>query len=121
MTFITRHGGACNENDHKRWLEEFLGELEPPYIRDTTLTVPTDRITTALVTTVLEYYTPKKIIRNGPATIVMWPDGTKTVVKRAEGEEDNTYSAFCAALAIKIFGSNSRLKKKVKNLTEEQK
>lgn len=66
-------------------------------------------------------YTPKKIIRNGPATIVMWPDGTKTVVKRAEGEENNTYSAFCAALAIKIFGSDSRLEKIVKNLTEEQK
>lgn len=69
----------------------------------------------------MKCYTPKKIIRNGPATIVMWPDNTKTVVKRAEGEEDNTYSAFCAALAIKIFGSNSKVKKTVKKLTEEQK
>ena len=66
-------------------------------------------------------YTPKKIIRNGPATIVMWPDNTKTVVKCADGETDNTYSAFCAALAIKIFGSNSKAKKTVKKLTEEQK
>ena len=69
----------------------------------------------------MKCYTPKKIIRNGPATIVMWPDNTKTVVKRADGEEDNTYSAFCAALAIKIFGSNSKLKKTVKTHTEEQK
>ena len=28
----------------------------------------------------------KKVIFNGPATIVLWTDGTKTVVKCAEGE-----------------------------------
>lgn len=114
MTFIGRHGGACHENDHD-WFKEFLRELEPPHTQATTLTVPSDRITTAL-----EHYTPKKIIRNGPATIVFWNNGKKTVVKRAEGEEDNTYSAFCAALAIKIFGSNSKLKKIVKTFTEER-
>ena len=69
----------------------------------------------------MKCYTPKKIIRNGPATIVMWPDNTKTVVKRADGETDNTYSAFCAALAQKIFGYNSKIKKMVSKLTEEQK
>jgi len=66
-------------------------------------------------------YTPKRILRSGPATIVFWQDGTKTIVKLSEGEEDNAYSAFTAALAIKIFGSNSKLKKMVKTKTEEQK
>ena len=66
-------------------------------------------------------YTPKRILRHGPATIVFWKDGTKTIVKLSEGEEDNEYSAFTAALAIRIFGSNSKLKKMVKKLTEEQK
>ena len=66
-------------------------------------------------------YTPKRILRSGPATIVFWQDGTKTIVKLSDGEEDNAYAAFTAALAIKIFGSNSKLKKIVKTLTEEQK
>ena len=66
-------------------------------------------------------YTPKRILRSGPATVVFWQDGTKTVVRLSDGEEDNAYDAFTSALAIKIFGSNSKLKKMVKTLTEEQK
>ena len=68
----------------------------------------------------MKCYMPKKIIRNGPATIVMWPDNTKTVVKCSDGENDSTYTAFCAALAQKIFGSNSKIKKMVSKLTEDQ-
>lgn len=64
---------------------------------------------------------PKRILRHGPATIVFWGDGTKTVVKRAPDEPDNEYTAFTAALAIKIFGSNSKLKKIVKTFTEVEK
>lgn len=67
-------------------------------------------------------FTPTRILRSGPATIVFWEDGTKTVVKFCAGEtEDSAYAAFTAALAIKIFGSNSKLKKLVRTLTEEQK
>ena len=77
--------------------------------------------TTAAVYRLVEYYTPKKIIRNGPATVVFWPDNTKTVVKCSDGDKDSTYTAFCAAFAQKIFGSNSKVKKMVSKLTEEQK
>lgn len=35
-------------------------------------------------------FKPKKVIYNYPATIVLWEDGTKTVVKRQFGD---TYSA----------------------------
>ena len=66
-------------------------------------------------------FTPMRILRNGPATIVFWPDGTKTVVKRAPDEPDNEYVAFTAALALKIFGSNSALKRIIAEKTEEQK
>lgn len=57
-----------------------------------------------------ERFTPKKIIRNGKATIVFWIDGTKTVVKCSD-DDDNFYDAFTAALAKYIFGSNSAVKK----------
>ena len=54
---------------------------------------------------------PKKIIKSGDRTIVFWKDDTKTIVKRSDDTPDDLYSAFCAALAIKIYGSNSQVKK----------
>lgn len=62
-------------------------------------------------------FIPIKIIKNGPATVVFWKDGTKTVVKCAPETTPSDYDAFTAALAIKIFGNNSRLKKMIKVLT----
>lgn len=64
---------------------------------------------------------PKRIVKSGRATIVFWEDGTKTVVKRSPDEQDNDYNAFLAALGIKIFGSNSQLKKIIKEQTVVQK
>lgn len=63
---------------------------------------------------------PKRIIHSGPATIVFWEDGTKTVVKLSEKDTYDEYDAFTAAFAIKIFGSNSAVKKLIKNITENR-
>lgn len=68
----------------------------------------------------IEKYSPKKILKSGPCTIVFWQDGTKTMVRRATDEVDDDYSAFTAALAIKIFGSNSAVKRIVKDKLVEQ-
>ena len=57
---------------------------------------------------------PKRIIKNGIATIVFWNDGTKTIVKCAEDDEPDDYMAFCAAYCKKVFGSNSQLKRTIK-------
>ena len=62
---------------------------------------------------------PLRIVKNGVATIVFWQDGTKTVVKRGSDEPESDYAAFTAALGIKIFGSNSALKRIVSR-TETQ-
>ena len=56
-------------------------------------------------------YVPERIIYNDPATIIFWQDKTKTVVKRSPNEPFNKYSAFCAALAKKMYGCNSRVNK----------
>lgn len=66
-------------------------------------------------------YTPKRILRNGPATVVFWVDGTKTVVKPGPNVTPNDYDAFTAALAIKVFGNNSHLKKLIKAKTVVEK
>ena len=44
-------------------------------------------------------------------TVVRWSDGTKTVVRCGEGENWSEYSAFVAALAKRMFGSTSAVKK----------
>ena len=63
---------------------------------------------------------PERIVHSGPATIVFWNDKTKTVVKCSENDIYDEYEAFCAALAIKMFGSNSHLKKMIRDKTEER-
>ena len=63
----------------------------------------------------------RRIIKNGPATIVFWEDNTKTVVVRKKGEKDNMYYAFCAALAKRIYGNNSQVNKIVKSIVDETK
>lgn len=57
---------------------------------------------------------PIKIIYNEPATIVIWNDGTKTVVKCEENIPFDKYAGFCAALAKKIYGDNATVKHVIK-------
>ena len=65
-------------------------------------------------------YIPVEIIFNGPATIVFWADDTKTVVKRSKKDKDNKYNAFCAALAKKVYGTNSHIARIVKKGVEHK-
>lgn len=46
-------------------------------------------------------------------TVVRWTDGTKTVVRCGEGETWSEYSAFVAAVAKKVFGSTSAIRKAI--------
>lgn len=52
-----------------------------------------------------------RVIFNPPATIVFWMDGTKTVVKCAEGEKFDPYTGFCYAYTKRFFGPLSHIKK----------
>lgn len=65
---------------------------------------------------------PKKIIVNedSKVTVVMWGDGTKTIVKCSGADQYDPYAAYCAAFAKKCYGTNSQLKKTIENLTVVQ-
>ena len=67
------------------------------------------------------YFTPKKIIRNNRTTVVIWDDDTKTIVRCEPNKKYDVYEAFTAALAKKIFGNNTKLKKVIKENFTEQK
>lgn len=64
---------------------------------------------------------PEKILKSGNATIVFWTDKTKTIVRCPADTTPNDYEAFTAALAIKLFGSNSQVKKVIEKTTVVQK
>lgn len=66
---------------------------------------------------------PVRLVRNNGATIVYWNDGTKTVVRLCKEDKqsgsDSNYTAFCIAVAKKIFGSNSAIHRLVKQIDDE--
>ena len=53
----------------------------------------------------------EEVIYNDPAAIVKWSDGTKTVVKAID--EFDEYNGLCIAIAKKVLGSNTAIKKEV--------
>ena len=63
----------------------------------------------------------KRVIFNGPATIVFWNDGTKTVVKCAEEEIYNKRTAIMWAIMKKAYGNSSRVNKAFDELIEGDK
>lgn len=61
---------------------------------------------------------PKKVIFNGPATIVIWQDGTKTVVKKSEDDTDDREKAVMYAILKKEFGSRAKMNRYLKQFKE---
>ena len=51
------------------------------------------------------YMTIKNVVFNDPATIVMWQDGTKTIVKCGENDEYDPEKGLAMAIAKKAFGN----------------
>ena len=58
-------------------------------------------------------FLPKKVIYDEAAgvTVVLWMDGTKTIVRAAEDEGHDAYLGYCVALAKKMHRTNSALKR----------
>lgn len=53
--------------------------------------------------------------------VVVWADGDKTMVKRSAKDPDDLYMAFTAALAKKVYGSNSAIKRLINKKGNEHK
>lgn len=52
-------------------------------------------------------YGIKKVIYNNPATIILWKDGTKTVVKVQNGDTYSKELGFAMCVSKKYFGNQS--------------
>ncbi len=58
-----------------------------------------------------------KVIFNNPATIVIWTDGTKTIVKKSKGDRYDREKGLAFCYLKKIYGKDYY--KIIKHLTEE--
>lgn len=63
----------------------------------------------------------KKIMHNGPATIVFWKDGTKTVVRLKDGDKYDPYAAFTAAVAKRLYGKTVKISEIVDRYSKDLK
>ena len=52
-----------------------------------------------------------RVIFNDPATIIIWKDGSKTVVKRSEDDIWDSEKGFCMAVIKKLYGHTSFIKR----------
>ena len=64
-------------------------------------------------------YGIEKVIFNPPATIVIWSDGEKTVVKTSKDDVFSKETGLAMAIAKRYFGSRSRFLKAVENAEGE--
>jgi len=51
-----------------------------------------------------------RVIFNNPATIILWKDGSKTVVKKTEDDVWDPEKGFCMAVIKKLYGHTSFIK-----------
>lgn len=65
-------------------------------------------------------FQPKKIIFNGPATIVLWEDGTKTVVKCQNGDTFDKEKGIALCFMKKSLGNRSNFNNMIKKYLEEE-
>ena len=70
------------------------------------------------------YMTIKNVVFNDPATIVMWQDGTKTIVKCGENDEYDPEKGLAMAIAKKAFGNQgnyyNQIRKWLPEMEEEE-
>ena len=52
-----------------------------------------------------------RVIFNDPATIILWNDGSKTVVKRSDDDVWDSEKGFCMAVIKKLYGNTSFIKR----------
>lgn len=62
-----------------------------------------------------------KVIYNDPATIILWADGSKTVVKCQEGDTYNPETGFVMAYLKKMLGNDNTFNKEILKHVPEQK
>ena len=73
-----------------------------------------------LFTDPVVHFAIEKVIFNDPATIVLWKDGSKTIVKVQDGDTFDKEKGLAMALLKKLLGNNGSYYKEIKRWTEDE-
>lgn len=66
------------------------------------------------------HFAIEKVIFNNPVTIVLWKDGSKTIVKVQDGDTFDKEKGLAMALLKKLLGNNGSYYKEIKRWTEDE-
>ena len=77
-------------------------------------------LSTNLSTEPVVHFAIEKVIFNDPATIVLWEDGSKTIVKVQDGDTFDKEKGLAMALLKKLLGNNGSYYKEIKRWTEDE-
>lgn len=95
--------GINEEEKMIDWIKDKIKEIDEEGKKEA-MKILGQTMTKLTFPTVMWIVPIKKVIFNNPATIVMWEDRTKTVVK-AEGEDYDPEKGLAMAIAKKAFGN----------------
>lgn len=76
---------------------------------------------TKFLITLKNFFKVDRVVVNGRATIVFWHDGDKTIVKAEPGTKPDLYYGFTAAVTKRVIGTNTQVKRILKEKVEIQK
>lgn len=88
---------AMNNLPHSVWGFDPCGQPKPPALKSAVATKT--------------FVKPERVFFNGNNTVLVWPDGEKTVVGLGPDAVYDEYAGFCAAIVKKLFGSSREAKK----------
>lgn len=120
---------SINESIHISCLEEYPELSLEGYIAERTAKLSSKDILERVLYTIFgsmtewgsdPYFQYKKIIFNGPATIVLWKDGTKTVVKCQNGETFDKEKGIALCFMKKALGNTSNFNNVIKKEIKEE-
>lgn len=103
---------------------EFTIELDPNCISF----LSTDPFTIPSYTTSVTYGTPgkyllrpkiEKVIFNPPATVILWKDGSRTIVKTQNGEPFDKEKGFVMAYLKRLLGNDNTFNKEIHKWVDE--
>ncbi len=99
--------------------DEELFQLKALYNKHFMVSEKCEPVNTFYALPILDTSPIKKVIFNNPATIVLWKDGTKTVVKCQEGDTYDKEKGLALCIAKKALGNKGNFNNEFKRWLEE--
>ena len=100
--------------------EEFIGSFSIPYLDNSEIRRALGLLPVPIASVAVMMPTIKKVIFHDPATIIIWRDGTKTVVKCGENDTYDREKGMAMAICKRLYGNKGNYNNIFKEWLEEE-